>query len=148
MIGPVSRAVRRRGADAAGRRSPDDRGATSVELVLYAPVLMLVIFLSVQFALTWHGNEIAGAVAREAARVARAGGGTVDALARAEAHGVEYATALGGSALREVEVVVVPLPDDRVRATVTGRSVELIGGLAPRVTKTVEGPVEMFRPDL
>src|SRR5690606_29420831 len=101
-----------------------DRGATSVELVLYAPVLMLVIFLSVQFALTWHGNEIAGAVAREAARVARAGGGTAEALVQAEARGLEYAAALGGNALREVDVRVVPLPDDRVRATVTGRSVE------------------------
>lgn len=119
-----------------------------MELVLYTPILMLVIFLSVQLALTWHGNEVAGAVARETARVARAGGGTAEALVQAEARGLEYAQALGGSALREVEVSVVALPDDTVRATVTGRSVELVGGLAPRVSKSVEGPVEIFRPDL
>ncbi len=137
--------LRARGAAGEGR----ERGATSIELVMYTPILMLVIFLTVQFALTWHGNEIAGAVAREAARVARVGGGTDQALQEAEARGVEYAAKIGGSALTDVDVDVVPLPDaQEVRVTVTGRSVEIIGGLAPQVVKTVQGPVEVFRPDL
>ncbi|MBO3085517.1 pilus assembly protein [Cellulomonas sp. zg-ZUI188] len=115
---------------------------------MYTPILMLVTFLIVQFALTWHGQEIAGVVAREAAREARIGGGTPQSLDDGEAKGRQYATVVGGNALRNVTVDVVLLGDDRVRATVTGRSVELVPGFAPRVRAEVEGPVETFRPDL
>jgi hypothetical protein len=109
---------------------------------------MLVIFLTVQFALTWHGNEIAGVVAREVARVARAGGGTPTALAEARARGVEYASAVGGSALTGVEIEVVATPDRRIEVTVIGRSVEIVPGFAPLVRSTVTGPIEVFRPDV
>lgn len=115
---------------------------------MYTPILMLVTFLIVQFALTWHGQEIAGAVAREAAREARIGGGTPEALSAGEAKGKEYVSVVGGKALQDVTVEVVLVGDDRVRATVTGRSVELVPGFAPRVSAEVEGPVEEFRPDL
>lgn len=125
-----------------------ERGASSIELVLYTPVLMLVIFLAVQLALTWHGNEVAGAVAREVARVARTGGGTPDALAAARERGAEYAAAVGGRALTDVSVDVQALPLTReVRATVTGHAVALVPGAAPQVSATVQGPVEEFRPD-
>lgn len=133
---------------AARRPGAGDRGATSVELVAYTPVLMLVILLTVQFGLTWHGNQIAGAVAREAARVARAGGGTDSAIAQAKASGAEYATAIGGNALTDV-IIEVSLPaDGEVGVTVTGRSVEIVPGFAPRVRVSVLGPVEVFRPDV
>lgn len=122
-------------------------GASSIELVLYTPVLMLVIFVTVQFALSWHGNSVAGAVAREAARTARVGGGTPAAIAEAEARGLEYAEAIGGQALRDVTVEVVTLPGDQIRVTVRGRANEIVGGLAPTVEAVVEGPVEVFRPD-
>lgn len=126
-----------------------DRGASSIELVMYTPILMFVIFLTVQFALSWHGSEVAGAVARETARVARAGGGGAQAIDDARARGTEYAAAIGGSALTDVAIQITPLPADQsVRVTVTGRSVEIIGGLAPRVSRSVQGPVEVFRPDL
>jgi hypothetical protein len=119
-----------------------------VELVAYTPVLMLVIFLTVQFALTWHGNEIAGVVAREVARVARAGGGTPAALAEARARGVEYANAIGGNALTGIEIEVVATADSEVEVTVTGRSAEIVPGFAPQVRSIVTGPVEVFRPDV
>ncbi len=115
---------------------------------MYTPILMLVTFLIVQFGLTWHGQEIAGVVAREAAREARTGGGTPEALAAGESRGEQYADVVGGAALSDVTVDVVLLGDDRVRATVSGRSVELVPGFAPRVRAQVEGPVEAFRPDL
>lgn len=132
------------------RRALRDReaGASSIELVLYAPLLMLITFMLVQFALTWYGDSVAGAAAREAARVARVGGGTPAALASAEARGASYATAVGGKGLTDVRVEVVRLAGDQVRATVSGRSMELVGGLAPRVSASVEGPIEQFRPDL
>ncbi|HWJ84083.1 MAG TPA: TadE/TadG family type IV pilus assembly protein [Cellulomonas sp.] len=125
-----------------------EAGASSIELVLYAPLLMLITFMLVQFALTWYGDSVAGAAAREAARVARVGGGTPAALASAETRGASYATAVGGKGLTDVRVEVVRLAGDQVRATVSGRSMELVGGLAPRVSASVEGPIEQFRPDL
>lgn len=124
-----------------------DAGATSVELVVYTPLLMLVIFVTVQFALSWHGSSIAGAVAREAARVARAEGGSAAAIAAAESRGMEYADAIGGGALRDVTIEVTTVPGDEIRVTVTGRATEIVDGLAPRVEATVQGPVEIFRPD-
>ncbi len=130
------------------RLGDPERGATSLEMVFYTPLLMLVIFLTVQFALSWHGNQIASAVAREAARAARAGGGTVVALAQAEARGVEYAEAIGGEALTDVEVEARAVGDDEVEVTVTGRAVEIVDGFAPLVSVTVRGPVEEFRPDV
>lgn len=140
---------RRRASRRPARPGGGDRGASSIELVLYTPVLMLVILLTVQFALSWHGSHVAGAVARETARVARAGGGAPDALAAAHARGTDYAAAIGGNALREVQVVVTPLPADaEVRVTVSGRAAAVVPGYTPRVSRTVQGPLETFRPDL
>lgn len=109
---------------------------------------MLVILLTVQFALSWHGNQIAGAVAREAARVVRAGGGTPSAVAAARTRAIDYATAIGGSALTDVNVEVTSPAAREVRVAVSGRSVEIVPGFAPRVSKSVQGPIEEFRPDL
>lgn len=133
----------------ARRTGTDDRerGASSVELVLYTPLLMLVIFVVVQFALTWYGNQLAGAVARETSRVVRVGGGTPESVTAARARATEYATAIGGSSLTDVQVDIAQPDALTVRVTVTGRSIEIVDGLAPRVSVSVQGPVESFRPD-
>ena len=128
-------------------RARRDRGASSIELVLYTPILMLVIFLTVQFALTWYGNEVAGAVARETARVVRVGGGTPASLAEAQLRAQEYSDAIGGASFRELEVQITQPDPLTVRVTVSGRSLEIVNGFAPRVSATVQGPVEQFRPD-
>lgn len=130
------------------RRLSSQRGASTIELVLYTPVLFFTIFVIVQFALSWHGNQVASAAAREAARSARVDGGTPDALAAAEQHGVEYAAQIGGGALTDVTVEVVLVDGDEVRATVTGSSMEIVDGLAPDVSQSVQGPIEEFRPDV
>lgn len=117
-------------------------------MVVYTPLLMLAILAIVQLALTWYGNELAGAVARETARVVRTGGGTDDSVARAEQRAHEYAGSIGGASLRDVAVEITRPDDETVRVTVTGRAVEIVQGLAPRVSSTVQGPVEGFRPDL
>ena len=61
----VSRAGLRR------RRLHDDKGAASIELVLAAPVLVLLLMLIVQFAVWAHATHIAQAAANEAAQAAR-----------------------------------------------------------------------------
>ncbi|WP_255432224.1 TadE/TadG family type IV pilus assembly protein [Cellulomonas sp. SLBN-39] len=128
-------------------RRRDDRGASSIEMVLYTPLLMLVIFVIVQLALSWYGNELAGAVARETARVVRTGGGTPESVQEARAHALDYADRIGGASLTDLSVEITRPDDLTVRVVVTGRAVEIVQGLAPRVEATVQGPVEGFRPD-
>lgn len=130
-----------------GDRARRDEGASSIELVLYTPILMLVIFLTVQFALTWYGNEVAGAVARETARVVRVGGGTPQSVAEARTHAQEYTDAVGGASFRDLQVQITQPDADTVRVTVSGRALEIVDGFAPRVSATVQGPIESFRPD-
>lgn len=124
-----------------------ERGASTVELVAFTPLLMLAILVVVQLSLTWYGNELAGAVAREAARVVRTGGGEPASIDAARARAVEFAGQIGGNSLTDITVDVTQPNDLTVRVTVTGRAVEIVEGLAPRVSATVQGPVEGFRAD-
>ncbi len=124
-------------------RRRDEGGATAVELAMYMPILMLVIFVAVQFSLVYLGNAAASAVAREAARVARVTGD----VGQGRAAGQQYAANIGRGILEDVDVVVVPVGGDRVRAVVSGRAQELAPVVVPRVRQTVEGPVEEFKVD-
>ena len=55
------------------REGDPERGVSSLELVLYMPLLLMAIFLTVQFALVYLGNQVISSSARQAARVARTG---------------------------------------------------------------------------
>ena len=119
------------------RRTRDERGASAVEMAMYMPILLLFIFATVQFALVYLGNQAASAVAREASRVARTSDGDTAA----------GAANIGRGILEDVDVNVVRVGGDRVRAVVSGRAQELSPVLVPRVDQTVEGPIEQFRED-
>lgn len=130
-----------------GRRRADrsgESGASTVEMAMYMPILLFIIFTTVQFALVYLGNQAASAVARESARVARTSDGDVAAGERA---GYQYAANIGQGILNDVDVNVVPVAGNRVRAVVSGRAQELSPVLVPRVSQTVEGPIEEFRQD-
>lgn len=131
------------------RRRTDggERGASTIEMVFYTPLLMLAILAVVQFGLTWYGNELAGAVAREASRVVRTGSGTDGSVVAAETRAQEFAQKIGGASLRDVTVQISRPDALTVRVTVTGRAMEIVSGLSPRVSSTVQGPVERFRAD-
>lgn len=109
---------------------------------MYMPLLMLAIFLAVQFSLLYLANQAASGVAREASRVARVTG---DAGA-GNAAGRQFAANLGQGIISDVDVRVVQV-GDRMRAEVSGRSQQLVPVLVPRVTAEVEGSIEQFRPD-
>ena len=47
-----------------------EEGTSAIELVLYMPLLMIAIILTIQFALVYLGNQAVSAAAREAARTA------------------------------------------------------------------------------
>jgi len=67
----------------------DETGASTIELLVFFPLLLLIVLLTVQLALSWYGNEVAMSTAREVARSVRSGGG-------AGAHvGLELAGAQG-----------------------------------------------------
>jgi Flp pilus assembly protein TadG len=128
------------------RRPPwrSERGASSVELVMYAPILMLAIFLTIQFALIYLGNQAASAAAREAARTART---TLDRGA-AEAAGSAYSDKIGKGILEDVTVTVEPIGTTQVRVVVTGHALKITPFVdPPTVTQVVQGPLEEFRAD-
>lgn len=127
--------------DRATVRRRDERGVSSVELVLYTPLLMFAIFLVVQFAMVYLGNNAASAVAREAARVAR----TTGDPGQAHQAGVQYAANIGKGVLEDYDVKVTMLDNgERVRVTVTGHAQEISPVGVPLVSQTVEGPIERF----
>lgn len=116
---------------------------------MYTPVLFFVIFVTVQAALLFLGNQAASAAAREAARVARSGGVSGQSLAQARQRGEEYAASVGRGLIENVEVQVYPVAGRQIRATVTGQGVQIVPGVpGTAITQVVQGPIEEFRPDL
>ena len=92
------------------RQSRDcgDRGSSAVELVLLTPVLLVAVFLIVQFALWYHARGIVLAAAQEGARAARAEQGSA-AAGQARAHA--YLDALGGDLVTDAAATVTRGPD-------------------------------------
>lgn len=125
-------------------RRRDERGYSSVELVLYMPLLMGVIVATVQFALIYLANESASSAAREANRTARVTG---DA-AQARAKGYDVAENMGGGFLEVPDVNVTQIGDDVVQTVVTGRAPQIVPFInVVEVSETVRGPIERFDPD-
>lgn len=130
-------------------RRRDERGTSALELALYTPLLVIAIFVSVQFALLFFGNQAAQAAAREAARVARSGGGTPEAMSAAVTRGRQYASTVGRGVLLSPQIQVQAVGGQEIRVVVTGQSLQVVPGLpAPQIRQTVQGPIEAFRPDL
>ncbi|MGL5857627.1 MAG: TadE family protein [Angustibacter sp.] len=121
---------------------------SSIELVLYTPLLMLLTFLVVQMSLAYLGNQVASAAAREGARVARVGGGTPQACAAGEAKARSIIDSVGRGLLRTTTPPSVrPVGADQVRAQVRGVPQYLIPFVDFEVEQVVQGPVERFVPD-
>lgn len=132
-------------------RMPDrrsERGVSSLELVLYMPLLMMAIFLTIQFSLVYLGNQVISSSARQAARVARTGGDLAAVTKRA----TDYADTVGHGLVKNVHVDMATVdngtawPD--IKVVVTGQALQLVPEVAaPMVSKTVQGPPETFRQD-
>jgi Flp pilus assembly protein TadG len=131
---------------AAGRH---DRGASAIELSIVAPVVLLLIFFTVQVALWLYGRNVALAAAREGVSTLRlADDRDVTAAEAKTAKATEsYAVKVGGQSLLQPRAVAVFDADTgRVRVTVTGQVVSLVG-LDLSVTRTATGEVERFEED-
>jgi hypothetical protein len=128
-------------------RRQREEGTSAIELVLYMPLLMIAIILTIQFALVYLGNQAVSAAAREASRTARTTGDREAGIAR----GYDYADELGGGLLRRVDVdvdFVNGAPPRDARAEVSADGEQLLPFIKrPRLHETVEGPLEQFRED-
>lgn len=128
-----------------GRRG--DGGASSIELVLLAPLVILGILLIGQFALWYQARHVAIAAAQAGARVAR---DTVQGLpwaGPATTAAQSYARQLGGSLLQDTSARPVGGASVRgVEVMGTAPSIVPVPGLTFRIDETSEGPAECFRP--
>ena len=126
------------------RRSHDDRGYSSVELVLYMPLLLACIVATVQFALIYLANEYASTAAREGNRTARITGDP----AQGKAKGEQIARDMGDGMLTSVRVDVNPIGTEFIETVVRGNAPRIVPFLdIVTVSETVRGPVERFDPD-
>jgi Flp pilus assembly protein TadG len=122
-------------------RQDRERGATTTELVVVMPFLILLIFLVVHVGVWLHATQIARAAAQEGARAARVETGSIAAgQERAEA----FLAGLGDSVLED-EVVTVEADGQTAKVEVRGRALAVLPFLHFDVVAMSEGPVERFR---
>jgi Flp pilus assembly protein TadG len=122
-----------------------DRGASTLELALLTPILLLVILLVIQFAMVFHARHVALAAAQSGARLAR-GQSTGDWQQASEAKAREYVQQIGP------ELLIGPgasAGGDRYQrwVTVTGTATPVVPFLKFHVTERSGGPIECYRPD-
>lgn len=127
------------------QRRQREEGTSAIELVLYMPLLMIAIIISVQFALVYLGNQAVSAAAREASRTAR----TTGNMQTAQDRGYQYAEDLGRGLISGVNVNVgLVNGDNDVRTVVTAQGEQLLPFIdSPRLTEEIEGPLEQFIED-
>lgn len=122
------------------RWSRGEDGLSATQLAVVMPALLFWIMLIVQYGLWFHGKQVAGAAAGEAANVARVQRNSVDSAERAAR---SFLTQSGN--LTQVTIDVVPTAD-LVRVTVTGRAPRLVPGFSWTVTSVAQAPIEKFIP--
>jgi Flp pilus assembly protein TadG len=135
------------------RRRPSsrgDRGSSAIELSIVAPVVVLLIFSTVQFALWLYGRNVALAAAREGVSqlrlAARAAGPAAEDSTETKVKG--YATQVGGQSLLHPAVRARYNPTSgRVVVTVKGDVVTLVPGWTFTVTRQATGEIERFEGD-
>ncbi|HST67665.1 MAG TPA: TadE/TadG family type IV pilus assembly protein [Mycobacteriales bacterium] len=117
-----------------------DRGSFSLELVVLAPVLLLVVAFIVSVGRITEGRAMVEGAVRDAARAATINhNGNAEAAARAA-----YSAATQGRHCGQLELTpTVPQPGGSVRATATCQ-VRTIWGTRP-ITRTSVSAVDLYR---
>ena len=123
------------------RLRDDERGAGTAELVIAAPLLLLLILTIAQFALYMHATHIAQAAASEALSTARVSRGTA---AAGTVEGNRILTQLGDGPLRGTQVDV-KRDDSQASVRITGNVTNVLPFMTFTVHAEAVGPVERFR---
>lgn len=144
----LARRARSGGRWCAGRGG--DRGSSAIELAILAPALLLLVWLTIQYAVYSQGRQVALAAAQIGARVARQDASTVAGWpGLAENSAQNYYAGLGTKVLGgNITAVAYPYGTSQVRVTVTGNVASILFGLKLPIHETAGGPVECFRPDV
>src|SRR5665647_1887149 len=124
----------------ASRLARQDRGASSIEMVVALPIVLTVLFLAVQAGMWFYARSIALAAAESGARTSAMLGSTLDeGLADARS----FATGVGGTTFTGVTAT-----GDRsattTTVTVTGHTVRLVPFMDLTVSQTATLPVERY----
>jgi Flp pilus assembly protein TadG len=130
----------RRPSRLARLRSEPERGSAATELVLATPLLLLLIMGVVQFALYYHGAQVAQAAASQAVAVARAQGAT---SATGQSEGQAILDQVAGGTLPQRSITVTRGAAEAA-ADVSGSVQSLIPGLHLHVSAHAAAPVEAW----
>lgn len=118
------------------------RGATTVQVVLIAPLLMLTLMTIVQAGLIFYAQAVVEAAAQEGAAEARRFDGTE---AGAQSRTETYLEALNSKIL-EGRSVQVTRSAETAEVTVTGSVISLVPFLELEIQESATGPVERYVP--
>jgi Flp pilus assembly protein TadG len=147
--GPARRLARRsrpESPDHDGQvRERQDGGASSIELVLLAPLVILCILLVGQFAMWYQARHVAIAAAQAGARVARDTQQGQPWQGPATSAATSYAKQLGGKLLTGTSAIAIGGASQR-GVQVTGTAPSIVPGMTFRISETSQGPAECFRP--
>jgi hypothetical protein len=124
----------------AARRLTRDRGASPVELAILWPVLLMLIFTTVQAATYFTARTVALTAAQTAVTVERK-------HTAQEGEGRQAAETFlddVGDWLRNPHVSEPAYTTDGVRYTVTGDALSLVPGLTWQISQTAHGTLERF----
>lgn len=117
---------------------PRERGGASIELVVAAPLMLLLVMLVAQFALWAHATHIAQAAANSGVQAARAYTSTAE-VGRARATSI--LDQLAGTVLTGARVEA-RRDNATATVTVTGDAVAVVPGLHLPVRASVTAPRE------
>lgn len=123
----------------------DERGATTVEMVLLIGGLFALMFLGLQASLYYHARSVAIAAAQEGARAAGARTGTQAAGINAATRFVAQA---GGRSVLSNSHVTGSRTPAYATVTVTGESMSVISGFHLSIHQSATVPVERLTSDV
>jgi len=118
----------------------DDAGATTVEVAVLLPLMLLLLMAVVQVGLWFHVRAVMTTAANKAVDATR-----VDAATPADGEQAAAEFLAHTAALDDIAVDVDRGPDE-ARAQVSGQVVSLMFGLPITVTVVVDAPVETVEP--
>jgi Flp pilus assembly protein TadG len=123
------------------RRCRDERGASTIEMVIIFPVTLFIVFGIVQVGVWYYASSVARAAAQQGAQAtavydANSGDGTTTA---------NQVLQQNGSSLLNSVTVTPSRTAHQATVTVTGKALDVIPFIPLKVTATATVPVEAFQ---